>query len=519
MSTVTLDVTERTLRQKADRQLLRWQARLETHGFDRVAPWGGAAVLFAILLALALARSRELSAGSDLAEFAQSAWLIGEGFRPESTLLGGNYLAEQAAFIVYPIAVVVDIFPTVTTLLIIQSLALAVTLVPIWRIARDVANLKMGSTMAVTFAYGVYSAVHDINLADFHPEALALPALVAAVLCALKERWIRYWVLVALVLSARADLGLAIAGLGVLLVVEGRRRTGVATSIIGLGWSTIAILVVQPAYAGGAYPHVDAFGRYGQDNPYDVLWGIISAPHEFLGDLASQENFFILVSLLAPVVFLPVVAPRYLLPGVPLYVLYLAADVPEGQLAEAPQTVPITAFVFVATVFALQRSGHKLVERVRVDRRVVWAVVLAASVFFVRDAASSPYEEPWQWGRRDVVDGARLEAADMVPQDAAVRAGDLILPLIADRSRLYALDAIEVDRLRDAAGPAAADVEYIILDETTAPGEADQADGFRINLQRLGWELISDSEGIRVFRFTGEDSTPDLSVDDADETA
>ena len=54
---------------------------------------------------------------------------------------------------------------------------------------------------------------------------------------------------------------------------------------------------------------------------------------------------------------LPLVAPRYVLPVLPLFAVYLVADVPSGQLAEAPQTVPMIPFVFAATVFALARIG------------------------------------------------------------------------------------------------------------------------------------------------------------------
>ena len=46
-------------------------------------------------------------------------------------------------------------------------------------------------------------------------------------------------------------------------------------------------------------------------------------------DLVLEENFAVIVFLLAPVLFLPLLAPRYLLPVVPLEVVYLVADVPD----------------------------------------------------------------------------------------------------------------------------------------------------------------------------------------------
>lgn len=491
-----------TWRKRLDNFALRWQARLEAPATDNVAPWVIAGLLFVVLVLLALARSRALEAGTPLATFAQSAWLVGEGFVPESTLAEGNYLARQASFILYPIALLTKIFPTVTTLLVVQSLALASGVVPLWRLARSSARLRVGTTAAVIFAYSFYAAVHNANLADFHPETIALPALLMAARNGLAGRWFRLSVAVTLVLSTRADLGLAIGGLGVLIGVERSRRAGWVTAIVGVGWTALAILAVQPAYADGAFPHLEAFAAYGTDNPFDVLWGMVSSPFEVLGDLLSEQNFRTVVALLAPVLFLPVVAPRFLLPAVPLYMLYLLADVPEGQFEEAQQQIPVVAFVFVATVFALQRLGTIRVERVNVDRRFIAALLFTATVFFVRDAASSPYQDPWDWGRRDLVDAARLDAADMIPDDAAVRAAPKVLPLISERLRLFELElgdepdiAAVIDR-----------VDWVVLDVTEEPNWAAlDLERFDLGMRRGGeggpsWERVFDGTGVYVYR-------------------
>ena len=50
-----------------------------------------------------------------------------------------------------------------------------------------------------------------------------------------------------------------------------------------------------------------------------------------VADAVSQANFQMIVFLLAPVMLLPLVAPRYLLPVIPLFAVYLVADVPSGQ--------------------------------------------------------------------------------------------------------------------------------------------------------------------------------------------
>jgi uncharacterized membrane protein len=454
---------------RLDYRLLRLQARLEGSAFDRAGPWLLAALFGLALMLLSLARSRELSEDAGLAAPMQAVWLIGEGYRPEVTLLGGNYLFFQGGLLIYPIALVASILPTAITLLTVQAGALALGLVPLWRLARNVAHLRVGTTLAIAVTYGAYSAIHAINLSGFRLESIALPALIWAVYAGYTERWIRYVIAIAIVMASRSDLGLAVAGMGGLWFFEGRRRLGWVTAATGTLWAAIMILVVQPRFGGGDYPYVDAFQQYGSDDPFSVLWGIVSHPLLFTRELFSQGNFATLVRLFAPVLFLPVVAPRHLLPTVPLYALYLVAAVPQGELVEAGQTVPITAFVFIALVFAMAKTGRVVVQRVNVDRRVVTALLLTASVFFVADSVTSPYAEPWSWGRRDLVDAARLEAVEIIPDDGVVRAAPTILPLLSERIGLYALATptvydpqVAVDAIEGS--------NWIVFDRTEVPG-------------------------------------------------
>jgi uncharacterized membrane protein len=458
-------------RRALDTTGLRWQARLEGHGVDRSGPWLAAVTLGAVLGLLSLARSRQLSLDRDFAEPMQSLWLIGEGFRPTTSLSGYNVLSEQLSVVLYPLAAITKVLPPAPTLLVVQAAALALGVVPLWRLARRVARLRIGATVAVTLAYGLSSSVHALALAGFHPEVVAVPALLWAVLKGYQGHLVRYWLAVAVVLAVRADLGFAIAGLGALWLLEGRRRLGVRTLLASLAYAIVALFVVSPTIADGS-PHVAAFSQFGDETLLDVLWGIITHPGRLLETLFSEANFRAAVALLAPVMFLPLVAPRYLMPAVPLFALYLLADVAPGQLVEAQQTVPVVAFVFVATIFALARIGRVVVERVNVDRRVVIALVLTAAVFYVRDSPASLYESPWSWGRRGVDDMARLAAADLVPDDGVVRASPTLLPLLAERTGLFELDTVGSYR-QEQADRAGEQVNWIILDRTAAPEWAD----------------------------------------------
>lgn len=481
---------------------LRGQARLDTQRFDQAVPWIIAVLLGVALSGLALTRAHQLDAGADLSAHLQGLWLIGEGYEPRSSVAGHNLLWEQAAFILYPVAGLIALFPDQPTLLCLQAAALGLAVVPLWRIARDVGGLKSGAAFAVVFAYCAYPAVHSINLSDFHPEALAVPALFAAVLTALKGRWNWFAVFALVVVTCRADLAFALSGLGLLVLLEGRRRPGTAISLGGLAYGLVAMTAIQPRFNGGRFPHIEAFSDFGSSHPGSVLWGFISAPHQVVADAVSQANFQMIVFLLAPVMLLPLVAPRYVLPVLPLFAVYLVADVPSGPLADASQTVPMIPFVFAATVFALARSGRVLVERVNVDRRLLTALVLMASLFFLSDAPSSLYERPWNWGQRDTMDIARQEAADLIPPDASVRASEHVLPLLSDRTRLYVLHA--GDDPDSAAVAATPKVEWIVFDAESAPEWSPlDVESFDLDIRRTGFERLEMEEGVaglRVYR-------------------
>lgn len=502
--TATAEAPGRTrksgFRRRLDNLSLRWQARLDSAWADRVVPWAASFVFFLVLASLALAQARSLQTGQDLGTYAQSAWLINRGDAPISTITDLDLFAEQAGVGFYPVAWLTKLLPTIPTLLVVQSAALAVGMVPLWRLARRVAHLRVGAAGALLVAYALYPALQDLNLADYHQASLAVPALLGAALFGLEGRWLPFGLCCAAALVCRADYGLVIMGMGALLAIEGKRRAGLITAVAALVWTVIALQAVQPNLADGAFVHADAFADYGS-TPIGVAWGMLTSPLEVLGDIFSQENFSLLVVLLAPVFFLPVIAPRYLLPALPLEALYLVANASDERAARPEHVVPMLAFVFVATVFALSRIGRPSVERVNVDRRVLGALMLASAVFFVQEAASSPYQDPWAWGA-DTADEARRDAADLVPDDAAVRASPSMLSLVAERERVEVLVVAPNPHVRRAADG----VDVIAFDEESAPdwGEEERL-LFVDGLAELGFTRTFDEDGIQLYVRTSAD--------------
>ena len=131
---------------------MRWQARLESDWADRFLPWIGAGLLALIFFVLAEAKVRAGEASPTLAAAAQGAWLIAHFKAPHLTLTDTHLLAQHLPLGFYPVGWLTRFLPTVETLLVLQAVSLGVGVVPLWRLARDVASLRTGAAVALTIA-------------------------------------------------------------------------------------------------------------------------------------------------------------------------------------------------------------------------------------------------------------------------------------------------------------------------------------------------------------------------------
>jgi hypothetical protein len=289
-----------------------------------------------------------------------------------------------------------------------------------------------------------------------------------------------------------AELGLVIAGLGLLVFLQGERKMGRRTIIAGLAWTVLAVLVIEPRYGSTGFVAPGAFRAYG-DNAFSILFGMAGHPFKLLGDLFAEDNVRLIVGLLAPLLFLPVLAPRYLLPAIPLQVLYLVADVKLRGTGTNEYGLPLTVFAFVAATFALQRMGRRSIERVLVDRRVLSALAVAAIGFFLLDASNSPYQRPWEWGKQDAVDEARENAADVIRPDDRVRASASMLVSLAERKTLLPLGPTPNAAL------AVEGVNRVVIDGADVTWTTSDWLSFGAGMQTHGYRLDSIDNGVRVY--------------------
>lgn len=498
----TRALVEPRRRRRIEWVALRWQARLDGEWADRVVPWVTAVVLFLVWAGIALARADRLDAGAVLGRHVQALWGLAGGNAPEVTIgREGNLFADHLPVVLVPLGALARILSPGAVLVTAQSAALALGVVPLWHLARRVAGLGVGATGALALAYALHPAVADLAVADFHPTTLALPALLAMAYFVEQEQWRRVTVAAVLAMVCSSELGLVVAALGVVLVVERRRRIGLRLVVLGLGWTLVALLAIQAPLGTTGLVAPEAFGGYGE-GALDVLVEMVRNPFRPLGALFVEDQVRLVGLTLGPLLFLPLVGARRLLPALPLQALYLVADVPVTGPTGGGRMVPLVAFGFVAATFALARLGRIRLERVLVDRRILGLLLAASASAWLTTSPLSPYEQPWRSDRPSEAD-LRVALARL-PALVPVRVPAALAPEVAERSSVFVLE--DLVRVADdgsvrepAPGSLIEGVRALVVDTSVFELDESGAERLRIGLRRLGFLQIRASGDIRVF--------------------
>ncbi len=377
---------------------------------------GGA---FGVLLAYSMARhSLFHSTAYDLGYFDQATYLISQGQPPIVSFWGDHFLGGHADWILYLVAGLYRLYPTVYWLLGLQALALAVGAVPVWYLAQQA---RLTAAMATTLA-GVYllqPLVFNVNLFDFHPAALALPVLLGAVWAARAGRIGWFGGALIFVLGCRDTLALTVVALGVWLFwFEKRRICGAIALGLGLAWFLIATQVLIPHFRPMGVEAVARYAELGDSIPA-ILQNLLLHPLLLLRRLLNLENFYYFCLLLSPLMW--GLSWRHLAPlvgALPPLAMNLLTDFHAQKDIVHQYSLPILPFLLL-TVISTVAAGRGWWRSRRA--MILWALLgficLAKHSYIVIRYLDTL--DTWQATRSAIAQvqtaGAVLTTAEMAP--------------------------------------------------------------------------------------------------------
>ncbi|MEG4321098.1 MULTISPECIES: DUF2079 domain-containing protein [unclassified Microcoleus] len=294
------------------------------------------------------------STAYDLAIFDQAIYLISQNQTPFSSLMGINILGDHTAFIFYPLALLYKIYPDVHWLLFVQAFALALGAWPSWSLARQ-AGLNEPKAIGIAAVYLLYPAVFNVNLFDFHPEVIAMPAILAAILAARLDKILWFCAATVLILSCKAVLSLTVVIMGVwLFFFEKTRRCGLIAIFLGAAWFLIATQAIVPYFNQGKQHAGVGRYQYLGNSVFEIAVNLILKPNLILWRLFSADTLGYLFLLFLPAIWW--LSPRHLSPLIgafPMLVMNILSDIEAQRDLIHQYSVPIFPFLLTAVISTL----------------------------------------------------------------------------------------------------------------------------------------------------------------------
>jgi len=366
------------------------------------------------------------SVALDLGIFDQAVYLISQGQPPISSFLGFHILGDHGALILYPIALLYLIKPDVHWLLAVQAIALALGALPTWHLSRQ-AGLKEAQSITMATVYLLYPVVFNVNLFDFHPDVIALPAILAAVIAARLGRLVWFCVAVALILSCKGLLALTAIGMGIWLAVfEKRRLYGGIALFAGVAWFIIATQTIIPLFGNETAAvgrHLFRYSHLG-NSLVGITQNLVLKPNLLLSAIFTQSNLEYLLWLLLPLIW--GLSPRHLSPLVaatPALVMNILSNVDSQKNLTQHYSLPILPFLLLAVISTLASGGWWLRNSKGIT---IWSLIafLVLAKFGYFGSIYLKDIDTWQ---------ATREAIALVPNQGGVLTSAVIAPHLTHR--------------------------------------------------------------------------------------
>ena len=397
--------------------------------------WGGVAAYSVILSFITVTRHYNLRTHAvDLALYDQMVWAIATVGAPWSTLPDLHGWGDHFTPVLYLMAPLYWLLPSVVTMLVVQCVALAVGAFAVWGLGRRLLGDERAAALLAVL-YLLNPSLHGINVRDFHPQAMAVPLLLAALYCFETDRPVLFWGAVLLTLSAREDAGLAVLGFGVwALAVRRRPWTGLVAIVLGFAWLVVTTKWVIPYFRGESYSHLARWEQFG-GSVGGILIGIVTHPLTVLGTVLSPLRLRYLVAIFAPWALLPLLAPLALVPMLPTLGTNLLSRDDVLFHHRTQYMVYVIPFVALAAIGGFRRLAARRGPAVA-HATIVLAmlIALALTARTVNDLMVR-----WWWPDTRTRDVHALVAR--VPPRVVVATDERIVPHLAHRPRVYIFPA------------------------------------------------------------------------------
>ena len=433
------------------------------------------------------------SFGPDLGIFDQVFWNTTQGRLLESTMslaqpAPHSYLADHFSPVYLLLMPAYVLIPRPETLLVIQTLFLALGVWPLYLLAR--LKLEPGFQRLVwALAYFLFLPVAFINLFDFHELALAVLPLGFAIYFLEKGR--PGWFLVSLLSTflIKEELPLVGVGFGVYILLAKRDwKLGLGVLAGSLAVFLAVVRLIIPAFGGGSYEYFARRlnYRYAElgTTPQEIIATAFAHPGRLAHILFQPQKLKFLVGIFGPVLGLTALSGFAAILVLPTLGILLLSNYAPQYAFTSHYSAPLIALVIGTSILGFARLRPSF-------RRPAATGVLASSLVFSFLLGDLPFSRHFDYRmfQTDPRYTAFAHNLALIPASASVAAENNLTPHLSQRRYIY---NVEFEGIQNA--------DYLALDDASLGGNRAAFDDQVKTLEAAGYREIASGAGLALMQ-------------------
>jgi uncharacterized membrane protein len=433
------------------------------------------------------------SFGPDLGIFDQVFWNTTQGRLFESTMSlvqpqPHSYLADHFSPIYLVLVPFYALIPRPQTLLVIQTLFLALGVWPLYLLAR--LKLEPGFHRLVwALVYFLFLPVAFINLFDFHELALVVLPLGFAIYFLEKGRPGLFLLSLLVTFLVKEELPLVGVGFGAYILLAKRNwKLGLGVLAGSLAVFLAVVRVIIPAFGGGSYAYFArrfAF-RYAElgTTPQEIIATAFTHPGRLAQIILQPQKLKFLVGIFGPVLGLTAISGWAAILVLPTLGILLLSNYAPQYAFSSHYSAPLIALVIGTSILALARLRPSF-------QRPVAAAVLVSSLAFSFAFGDLPFSRHFdpRMFQQEPRYAAFVGNLDRIPSDARVAAENNLTPHLSQRRYIYNLEF---------EGPE--DAQYLALDDAALGHSAAALQQQIAAFEAQGYRTIATGDGLALMQ-------------------
>lgn len=411
--------------------------------------------------------------GLDLAIINQVFYNSAQGNFFASSIHPPNYLGDHFTPILFLLLPFYFLLKNPQSLLILQTLALALTAWPIYLVSKKILDKKWALFMALAWLFNPF--VQNINLFEFHFLPFATFFIVWIFYFYREKKFWPFLIFSSLALLVREDVAFVVVIFGLLAMIDRRQIKWWLTPILlSIVYFLLAVTLSSLASQTDQYKFLLYYSWLG-NSWLEIIKNVALHPWILIPKIFSPGSIIVALGLLLPTAYLPLLKPKYLLLSSLIY-LQLIMGTGWNWLAMILFTQYgslLLPGIFLAMIFGVKKLydlkfKDKALQSIFKQKGILMTIISIAVIYSTLIIGPLPGSIAKIARQGLISPEARAKGLilQQIPAGAAVATTYELLTPLSSRANIYSLNYVFLGKLQFLAQDYALpdEAEYLLID-------------------------------------------------------